>query len=244
MFRRNPSLTEQVKSHLKERIINAEFEEGRIPSETRLANELGVSRNTIRDAFSRLEIEGVIFRKQGVGTFVNEANLLVKTRLEEIVPYETLIREHGYTPSIALVEVEERRAEAELARCLNLKSGERLLAVQKLFLADGQPVIVTWTYLPKKMIKLPYGPDDLRTPVYQFLPEFCYQTLAYYLTDIVPIIAPAWLVERLALRSKPPTALLSFEEIGHNQDHEPIIKAVSFFRDDLLRLRLMRRFGM
>jgi GntR family transcriptional regulator len=241
MFRRNPSLTEQVKSHLKERIIKAEFEAGRIPSESRLANELGVSRNTVRDAFSRLEIEGVIFRKQGVGTFVNEANLLVKTRLEEIVPYETLIREHGYTPAVALVEVSERGAGPELARRLNLKSGEPILAVQKLFLANGQPVITTWTYLPKKMIRLPYVDDDLQAPVYQFLPEFCRQTLAYYLTDVVPIIAPAWLVERLALRAKPPTALLSFEEIGHNQAHQPIIKAVSYFRDDLLRLRLMRR---
>jgi GntR family transcriptional regulator len=45
--------------------LNAEFEEGRIPSETDLAVELGVSRTTIRDALSRLELEGTIIRKQG-----------------------------------------------------------------------------------------------------------------------------------------------------------------------------------
>ena len=39
----SPSLVEQVKSQIKRRIINEEFEAGRIPSESDLANELGVS---------------------------------------------------------------------------------------------------------------------------------------------------------------------------------------------------------
>ena len=53
-------------------------------------------------------------------------------------------------------------------------------------------------------------------------------------------MASPWLADRLDLpRQK--TALLSFEEIGFNQDHSPIIKATSYFRDDVLRLRLIRR---
>jgi hypothetical protein len=54
------------------------------------------------------------------------------------------------------------------------------------------------------------------------------------------LIAPAWLVDRLDLPSTS-TALLCLEEIGYNPDNEPIIKANSYFRDDLLRLRLIRR---
>jgi DNA-binding FadR family transcriptional regulator len=50
MLRRNPSLTEQAKSHLKQRILNAEFVDGRIPSEADLASELNVGRSTIREA--------------------------------------------------------------------------------------------------------------------------------------------------------------------------------------------------
>ncbi len=67
MLKRSPSLTEQVKTYLKQRINNAEFEAGRMPSEADLANELNVSRNTIRDALSRLEAEGVVVRRQGAG---------------------------------------------------------------------------------------------------------------------------------------------------------------------------------
>ena len=239
MLKRYPSLTEQVKIHLKQRIINAEFE-GRMPSETDLAHELHVSRNTVRDALSRLEMEGVIFRKQGAGTFVNETTLLVKTRLEEILPYETLIQEHGYTPSIHLVSVDDPITDANIAADLLLKPNEPLLMIQKLFFADKQPVILNTTYIPIILIQQPYIAADLQAPIYEFLPRFCQQMLAYYLSDIVPLVATPSLTARLNLPDKK-MALLSLEEIGHNQDKMPIIKAKSYFRDDLLRLRLIRR---
>ncbi|MDX1523243.1 MAG: GntR family transcriptional regulator, partial [Anaerolineae bacterium] len=99
MLKRSTSLTEQVKSHLKARILNAEFEDGRIPSEAELASELNVGRSTIREALGRLENESVIFRRQGAGTFVNETGLQIKTPLEEIWDYEAIVAAHGYSPS-------------------------------------------------------------------------------------------------------------------------------------------------
>lgn len=243
MLKRSFSLVEQVKSHLKERIARAEFEAGRIPSEAALANELNVSRNTVRDALSRLEMEGVIYRKQGAGTFVNEVVSLVKTRLEEILPYESLIREHGYTPTIRLLSVDEQPAGPDLAAELKLDPAEPVLNVQKLFLADEQPVIFTLTYIPKNIMKRPYTTNDFRAPVYELLPKFCQQELAYYLSELVPLIVPDWLADQLDLPSQK-TAVISFEEIGYNPDNEPMIKAYSYFRNDLLRLRLIRRLAV
>jgi len=240
MFKRSPSLVQQVKAHLKRRIANAEFESGRIPPESDLADELGVSRNTIRDALSQLETEGVIIRRQGAGTFINQAGLMVKTRLEEIVPYEQMIRDHGFSPTVQLVDVREEKVDPDLVSELNVAADEKLLVVQKLFLADEKPVIFSRTFVPPRIITLDFTSDDLHGPIYEFVPNYCQQEFAYYVTEIVPVVAPAWLVDRLAL---PPavTALISFEEVGFNQAGEPIIKAYSYFRSDLLRLRLIRR---
>ncbi len=240
MFKRSPSLVQQVKAHLKQRIIRVEFQDGRIPPEAELAAEMGVSRNTIRDALSQLETEGVIYRRQGAGTFVNQAGLLVKTRLDEIIPYETMIREHGFKPTVRLVGVDEITADPKLAANLNLPLEARLIVAQKLFLADERPVIFSCTYIPIDLIKQPYDVEDLRAPVYQFLSQFCQQEFGYYISEIVPVMAPEWLVERLIL---PPEkqVLISFEELGHNQDGEPVVMAYSYFRDDLIRLRLVRR---
>ncbi len=240
MFKRSPSLTEQVKSHLKQRIINAEFDGGRMPPEMDLARELKVSRNTIRDALGRLETEGVILRRQGAGTFVNQARQLVKNRLNEIIPYEALIRESGYTPTVRLLSVQQRPASTEVTTRLHLPPDDELLVVQKLFLADDKPVILTLTHLSLDIIKEPYTQDDFRLPIYEFIPQFCQQEFAYYLSEIIPLIATSWLAEQLNL-PEAGSVLLVFEETAYNQDNQPIVRACSYFRHDLLRLRLIRR---
>ncbi|GAB4442507.1 MAG: GntR family transcriptional regulator [Anaerolineae bacterium] len=239
MIKRPPSLTEQVKALLKQRIINAEFDEGRIPSETDLASELGVSRTTIRDALSRLELEGTIFRKQGAGTFVNEASLQIHTRMEEIWHYEVMLEAHGYTPSNRIIDLSQQPAGSDIARALGIDPADSVVTVQKLFLADGEPVIFAVNHIPAQHITCDFGPDDFHQPVSQFLLDSCQQELAYYLSEIVPLLAPDWLGQLLHLPAN--TALISFEETGYNIDNEPILKATSYFRDDLVRLRLIRR---
>jgi DNA-binding GntR family transcriptional regulator len=59
------------------------------------------------------------------------------------------------------------------------------------------------------------------------------------LTEIVPITATESLAE--VLKVPPETAVLSLEEVGYNEEIQPILKAYSYFRDDLLRLGLIRR---
>ncbi len=240
MFKRSPSLAEQVKFHLKQRILDTDFDKDRIPSETVLAQELNVSRNTVRDALSRLEMEGIVIRKQGAGTFVNRNVRLVKTRLEEIIPYEEMILAHGCKPAVDLLSVKKTQPDEQCAAQLNLNATDEVLSIEKLFGADDQPVIYSITFIPTKIIAEPYTKEDAIPPVYQFLPQFCRQSFAYYLSDIVPLVATPGLRQILHL---PPRklALLSFEEIGFNRDNEPIVKAISYFRDDLLRLRLIRR---
>ena len=244
MLRRAPTLAEQVKSHIKDRIVNNEFVDGRVPSETDLADVLGVSRTTVRDALSRLEMEGTIVRKQGAGTFVVKPGLQIKSRLEEIWSYEAVLRAHGYIPSTQVLGVVERPSDnafngVSVAVDLNLAPDDAVLAVEKLFLEDDNPVILTHNFIPIRLIVAPYRKEDFHRPVYEYLEAMCRQQLAYYLSDLVPTIASSALVQ--TLRLTPGAAVLSFEEIGYNEDNEPILKAYSFFRDDLLRFRLLRR---
>ena len=239
MLKRNPSLTEQARDHIKQRILADEFDGGRIPSETDLANNLGVSRTTIRDALSRLEIEGVIYRKQGAGTFVNEPGLQIKSRLEEIWSYESILEDHGYTPSTRILNIYSEEAVPNIATDLKLAPKVRVVIAEKLFLEDEEPVILTRNYIPEKLIIQPFHDTDFQVPIFEFLTKYCEQHLSYYLSEIVPVAVSDSLAGKLNLPVD--TALISFEEIGYSEDNEPILKAYSYFRDDLLRLRLIRR---
>lgn len=244
MLRRAPSLTDQVKTHIKDMIVQGEFADGRVPPEMELAEALGVSRTTVRDALSRLEMEGTISRKQGAGTFVNNPVLQIRSRLEEIWGYAAMLEAHGFTPSTQLIDVGHVRADSSpfddcTAVDLLLAPEEPLCLVTKLFLENEVPVILTRNSIPERLLTETYTREDLARPLYEFLELFTRQRLAYYVTDIVPLVAD----EEIAglLKIAPGTPLVSFDEIGYNDNNDPIVKAHSYFRDDLLRLRLLRR---
>ncbi len=239
MITRSPSLTDQVKAHLKERIVSGAFEEGRIPSEIELANELGVSRTTIRDALSRLENEGSIYRKQGAGTFVNEPGLQIKSRLEEMWSYEEVLRDHGFTPSIRVVAVTSEPAAEPLAADLEIEPGEQLLVVEKVFLEDDLPVALTYNRVPAQLVSGEIAEVEGALPLYDLLDRHCDRQLSYYLSEIVPVALPTHEAAELGVPRRTPA--LSFEEIGFDQNNDPVAQSTSFFRDDLLRFRLIRR---
>lgn len=244
MLRRAPSLTDQVKTHIKDMIIQGEFADGRVPPEMELAEALGVSRTTVRDALSRLEMEGTISRKQGAGTFVNSPVLQIRSRLEEIWGYAAMLEAHGFTPSTQLISTGHVRADSSpfddcTAVDLQLAPEEPLFLVTKLFLENELPVILTHNSIPERLLTEPYTQADLSRPLYEFLELFTRQRLAYYVTDIVPLVADEDIAGLLKIEAGTP--LVSFDEIGYNDNNDPIVKAHSYFRDDLLRLRLLRR---
>lgn len=239
MIKRSPSLTGQVKAHIKQQILSNAYDDDRVPPEMELANELGVSRTTVRDALSRLENEGVIYRKQGAGTFVNRPGLRIRSRLDEIWSYEAVLQAHGYEPSTVVLDLSHQAADADLANDLSLVEGDPILLVRKLFKENDQPVILTCNYVPLALIKKPFEKADFVVPVFTYLSEATGQHLSYYLSEIVPVLADGDLAATLHVPS--PTAVLSLEETGYNEENEPILKAHSYFRDDLLRLGLIRR---
>jgi GntR family transcriptional regulator len=239
MLKRSPSLTDQAKAHIKEQILNNEFADGRIPSESVLASELGVSRTTVRDALSRLEIEGVVFRRQGSGTYVNEPGLQIKSRLEEIWSYEAVLEAHGYTPSTTVLDIRTEIPTLEVKSALHLQAGETVVIVNKLFAEDNKPVIYAENQIPTKLFKTPAVARDFTIPIYQVLETKSHQRLNYYLSEIVPVSADETLAKHLEIKKG--AALISFQEIGYNDENEPVLWAKSFFRDDLLRFRMIRR---
>jgi len=243
MLRRAPSLTDQVKAHVKDMIVNGEFPGGRIPPEMELAEALGVSRTTVRDALSRLEMEGTISRRQGAGTFVNNPVLQIRSRLDEIWSYEAMLEAHGFAPAARVIDAVETVASAlaqrDAAADLQLDSADSVLFVRKLFLENDVPVILALNVVPGSLLAEPYERDELARPIYDFLEAFGRQRLAYYVTDIVPVVAAGETAALLQVSAGTP--LVSFDETGYNEANEPILKAYSYFRDDLLRLRLLRR---
>jgi GntR family transcriptional regulator len=239
MITRNPSLTDQVKANIKDRIVKDEFAGGRIPPETELASDLGVSRTTVRDALTRLENEGTIYRRQGAGTFVNEPGLQIRSRLEEIWSYEQVLQDHGYVPSVQVLSSRVGPADDTTREVLRLADDATMLVIEKVFREDESPVMLTVNRIPADIVSDAEYADDEAMPIYEFLEDHCNRTLGYYLSEIIPVALDAEKAKKLGV--EPGTLAISFDEIGFDQNNEPIVRATSYFRDDLLRFRLIRR---
>lgn len=239
MITRGPSLTEQVRRHIKHLIIEDGFDDGRIPPEKDLATDLGVSRTTVRDALSRLEHEGAIVRRQGSGTFVNPHGLRIKTRLEEMWSYEEMLTDHGFTPSVRVMSAAVEPCLPDTAESLGLETGDPVVAMEKVFYEDDEPVVLTYNFVPTDLIEGDVGPTDVEVPIFDFLEQQTGTQLAYYVSEIVPVTLSEEWADLLGTEAG--TAAISFDETGFSTEGQPLVHARSMFRDDLLRLGVMRK---
>lgn len=64
-------LYQQIEAHLRKSILSGTLPpETRLPASRQLAHDLGVNRNTVENAYSALEADGLVFSRMGSGTYV------------------------------------------------------------------------------------------------------------------------------------------------------------------------------
>ncbi|MEM5786848.1 MAG: FadR/GntR family transcriptional regulator [Syntrophobacteraceae bacterium] len=69
---RRISAAEEAFKALHDLIMSGQLRHGdKLPSQDKLAEQFGVSRNTIREAINKLNVMGLLHAKQGVGTLIN-----------------------------------------------------------------------------------------------------------------------------------------------------------------------------
>jgi GntR family transcriptional regulator len=115
-----------------------------MPTERELCTTYGVSRATVRQALGQLEIEQRIFRRQGKGTFV--ARPKIEQRLE-LMSHTEGMKERGISPSSKLIDVRRIPAGLDVGVQLGLSSKAEVLRIERLRLADGDPIAIEVVYL-------------------------------------------------------------------------------------------------
>lgn len=146
-------LYREVADRLRQRIAGGVHGPGsRIPTERELIREFGVSAITVRRAIRDLTTEGLLFGRQGLGTFVTDPRRIVRTFGAELTrtmadDMRGLGIEHGFKErSLALVP-----ADAKVASLLGIAPETPVYRHDKALLADGVPVGIDVTYLPRAL---------------------------------------------------------------------------------------------
>ena len=133
------SLSGQAKEAILQYIEEMDLKtDNKLPREEALAEMLGVSRITIRQALNDLAAEGIIFRRQGRGTFVNVDSLNIKVTFSPCMELTQMIKKSGYAPSVRLLNIQKVKREEEICSLLQMQPDEQLVGAEKLFLADDK----------------------------------------------------------------------------------------------------------
>jgi GntR family transcriptional regulator len=149
----NPTpLYYQVAQQLQEAIQSGRLPPGtRLDNEIELADQITVSRPTMRRAMQFLVDKGLIVRRRGVGTRVVQPR--VKRPLELTSLYDDLARA-GQEPSTTVLSNTIEPASAAVAEALNLVEGTPVSAIIRLRSARNQPLARMCNYLPASLLHL------------------------------------------------------------------------------------------
>lgn len=127
----------QIEQVLRERIAFLAPGE-RLPSDTELCVEFGVSRMTARNAMERLTADGLIRREPGRGSFV--AQPAPHRRANRLMTFTQEMRRAGRAPSSRVLTRVLRPSSAAEAAGLGIPVRQPVVHLRRLRLADGQPV--------------------------------------------------------------------------------------------------------
>ncbi|HKF84465.1 MAG TPA: GntR family transcriptional regulator [Candidatus Limnocylindrales bacterium] len=129
----------QIELALRERIAALSPGDA-LPSDAELCAEFGVSRMTARNAMQRLADDGLVMRVPGRGSFVAEPP--THRRADRLMTFSREMERRGRHPSSRLLNREIRPSSAAEAAALGLATGEPVVALRRLRLADDEPIAV------------------------------------------------------------------------------------------------------
>jgi len=137
----------QIKEKLRHAIETGGWAPGdQLPTEFELVEFFNVSRTTVRTALDRLADQGLVERAAGRGTFASHRT--VNQPVNRLAGFHEDMVARGLVPSSRTLLVDERSGPREVSSALG--SGDELLVfVERLLLADGQPMALQRGYLPR-----------------------------------------------------------------------------------------------
>ncbi|RUT78873.1 GntR family transcriptional regulator [Ancylomarina longa] len=156
----------QVEILLRKMIELPEYKSGGfLPKEIDLAKRLGISRNTLRQATNKLEYEGLLIRKKGIGTKVAEKG--ITTNLDNWQSFTQEMSDQGVDFVNFIIEAKWVKASEKISKFFDIKEGEKVLCLSRLRGFKDGPFVYFESYFHPRigLIK----DEDFTKPLYSIL---------------------------------------------------------------------------
>jgi GntR family transcriptional regulator len=238
------ALTQTVSQRLHDnlaRLINAAEPGHRLPSEPDLAQQLGVSRATLREAMRTFETQGLIRRRQGSGTFVTHPSMVIETGLEVLESIETLAQRIGLPVSMGQLKIDQRCATAEEGKALDLADGAEVVQIARVIHAEGRPVAYLVDTLPINVLNQSELEAGFTGSVLDLLLHSGTPSLISSRTEINAVTASTDVSRAMGIQRG--DVLLRFNSYLYALDGRVVDFSFSYFLPGYFRFHVIRRVG-
>lgn len=214
---------------------------GRLPSEPKLAKQLGVSRATLREAMRIFETQGIIHRRQGVGTFVVPPSQIIDTGLEVLESILTQAKRKDLEIQVGPYSITERTATEEEAEALGLKAGDPVMQVHWVMETPDRPVAYLVDVLPAGILDIREVRENFTGSVLDLLMRSRKFSLTTSRTELGAVAAPPRIAKALGIQRG--DVVLFFEATLFTAEGKVVDYSHSYYLPGYFRFHVVRRVG-
>lgn len=234
----NNSVSHRIHDQLS-RIIASTSPGNRLPSEPALAEQLRVSRASLREAMRTFETQGIIRRRQGSGTYVNHPLQVIESGLEVLESIETMAKRIGLSVSPKALSIVRRIAKEEECCSLKLEPYSEVTSVTRVMLAKNHAVAYLVDVLPTDIL----SPEDLSTGFTGSILDLLLQRGEAELTvsraEIKAVTASSQVARALGIQRG--DVLLSIVSELYSEDGRVVDLSNSYFLPGYFKFHVVRR---
>lgn len=228
----------QISEWLRGQINDGHYEaDEKLPSENELCDKFDVSRVTIRRALQTLENEGLIYRCQGLGSFV--ADRRSPHSFSTLNDFSEELAESGMKASSKLLSFTQKdiRDQQDILSALEMENKSLAVEVERIRLGDGQPLAYDITWLPVFYGQLIEGYDLQKHTIFDILEEEFDISIEKGRFRIEAALADKKLATHLQINIHAPVLIIN--RISYTVGDKPVYYQQRYYRNDKVVFEMM-----
>jgi GntR family transcriptional regulator len=228
----------QMANYLQRKIDAGVYSTGsKLPSERELSETFNVSRMTARQAVQQLVQRGQAFSKVGKGTFVSPTK--IHHELRELTSFTEEMQRRGSRSGSLVLRADKQAADPETTTLLQMPTGEPVIVLQRVRLADNNPLALETAHLnpaycPDLLINHDFGHESL----YRVLREVFHLHLVWANQWIEARLPDTYEQKHLHIQGDDPVLSLTRVTFGENDIPIELVRSVYIGKHYQLRTTL------
>lgn len=220
-------LHQQAENLLRSLIEKEEYQNGKLlPKETELAEQLKISRNTLRQAINKLVFEGLLVRKKGYGTKVVKSNMMVGVK--NWLSFSQEMSQLGIKVINYELHISRQVPTSEISNFFGIKEGMRCMKLERLRGDEEHPFVYFVSYFNPEIPLT--GEENFNRPLYELLEKDFGVAVKTSKEGISASLAGEKIAEKLEIKATDP--ILIRKRCVYDVNGKPVEHNVGYYRAD------------